>query len=175
MTVQGDYTMWETQNTGNESKHAEELEKILRKVKSEDQEMKTRCTGCKERDMECNCTVEVRRENEFDVLILLNMEKGLKWCPSSTVDSMYFQCRSGTFERIKASQVCDSFGDCPGDEDESKTLCKSLFLKVLICTVVLFVYGLAITLTICYSCRLQKAKTEKTENRQYRKQQSMLE
>ena len=55
-------------------------------VKSEGQKMKTNCTGCKEGDEKCECTIEVRRENEFNVLVLLDTEKGLKWCPSSTVD-----------------------------------------------------------------------------------------
>ena len=173
VTVQGDYKKWQTRKTEKGSRHATELEEILEKVKGEDQKMTTKCTDCKEGDRTCNCTVEVRRENEFDVLILLDTEKGLKWCPSSTVDSNYFNCHSGNFKKIRANQVCDSFGDCPEAEDESRTLCQSSLLKVLICAVVLFVYGLALALVGCYSCRGQKSKTKKTENRQYRKEQGM--
>ena len=127
--------------------------------------MKTNCTGCKEGDKNCNCTVEVRRENEFNVLILLDTEKGLKWCPSSTVDSMFFVCQPGSSMKIRASQVCNGFGDCPQDEDESKILCQSSLLKTLICGVVLFVYGLAITLVGCYSSRREKATTKKTKQK----------
>ena len=137
ITVQGDYVKW--QRASKLSRHAAELKEILRKVRSEDQKMKTNCTGCKEGDKYCNCTVEVRRENEFQVLILLDTAKGLKWCPSSTVDSMFFNCRPGSFMKIRASQVCDGFGDCPEDEDESKVLCQSSLLKMLIYVVVLFV------------------------------------
>ena len=39
--------------------------------------------------------------------------------------------------------------------------------------VVLFVYGLALALVGCYSCRTQKAKSKKTENRQFRKEQAV--
>ena len=39
--------------------------------------------------------------------------------------------------------------------------------------VVLFVYGLALALLGCYSCRTQKAKSKKTENRQFRKEQAV--
>ena len=142
-------------------------------VKSEGQKMKTNYTGCKEGDENCECTIEVRRENEFDIRILLDTEKGLKWCPTSTLDSMYFNCQSGHFMKIRANQTCDGFGDCPDAEDESKTLCRSSLLKMLICAVILFVYGLALALVGCYSCRGEKAKTKKTENRQYRKEQGM--
>ena len=130
-------------------------------IKIEDPKMKKKCTGCEEGDKSCNCSVEVRRENEFQVLLLLDTAKGLKWCPSSTVDSMYFNCQPGSFMKIRASQVCDGFGDCPQAEDESQVLCRSSFLKMLICVVVLFVYGLALTMVGCYSCREQKEKTKK--------------
>ena len=43
----------------------------------------------------------------------------------------------------------------------------------MIVSVVLFVYGLALALVGCYSCRTQKAKSKKTENRQFRKEQAV--
>ena len=43
----------------------------------------------------------------------------------------------------------------------------------MIVSVVLFVYGLALALVGCYSCRAQKAKSKKTENRQFRKEQAV--
>ena len=92
----------------------------MKNIELEHQQMKTNCTGCTAGDQKCNCTVEVLRENEFDIRILLDTEKGLKWCPKATLDSDFFNCQSETFMRIRASQVCDSFGDCPGQEDEAK-------------------------------------------------------
>ena len=74
-------------------------------IKSETNKMKKNCTGCKEVDPTCNCTIEVFRENEFDILILLDTVQGLKWCPESTVDSNFFKCSPDSFNRIKASQV----------------------------------------------------------------------
>ena len=135
--------------------------------------MKTNCTGCTMGDQKCNCTIEVLRDNEFDIRILLDTDKGLKWCPKSTLDSDFFNCQSETFMRIRASQVCDSFGDCPGQEDEAKLLCDSNFLKIMICVVVLFVYSLALALVVCYSCRAGRTKSKKSENRQDRRRQAI--
>ena len=172
VTIQGDYIKWQTQKALKQSRGAAQLETILQIIRSANQKMKKNCTGCKESDKYCNCTVEVRRENEFDILILLDTEKGLKWCPTSTVDSMYFNCQPGSFMKIRASQVCDGFGDCPQAEDESNFLCQSPLLIMMICAVVQFVYGLAIILTIFYCCREGKAKAKKSENKQYRKGQA---
>ena len=110
--------------------------------------MKKNCTGCKEVDVTCNCTIEVLRENEFDIIILLDTDQGFKWCPESTVDSNFFKCSPDSFTRIKACQI-------------------------MIFGVVLFVYGLAFALVGCYSCRAQKAKSKKTENRQFRKDRAV--
>ena len=44
---------------------------------------------------------------------------------------------------------------------------------MMILGIVLFVYGLALVLVSCYSCRAQKAKSKKTENRQFRKEQAV--
>ena len=74
-------------------------------IKSETNKMKKSCTGCKDGDMTCDCTIEVRRENEFDIIILLDTVQGLKWCPESTVDSNFFKCSPDSFHRIKACQV----------------------------------------------------------------------
>ena len=74
-------------------------------IKSETNKMKKNCTSCKEGDVTCNCTIEVRRENEFDIIILLDTKEGLKWCPESTVDSNFFKCSPDSFTRIKACQV----------------------------------------------------------------------
>ena len=57
--------------------------------------MKKNCTGCKEVDVTCNCTIEVLRENEFDIIILLDTDQGFKWCPESTVDRNFFKCSPG--------------------------------------------------------------------------------
>ena len=74
-------------------------------IKSETNKMKKNCTGCKEGDVTCDCTVEVLRENEFDIVVLLDTDEGLKWCPESTVDSNFFKCSPDSFTRIKACQV----------------------------------------------------------------------
>ena len=44
---------------------------------------------------------------------------------------------------------------------------------MMILGVVLFVYSLALALVGCYSCRTQRAKSKKTENRQFRKDQAV--
>ena len=44
---------------------------------------------------------------------------------------------------------------------------------MMILGIVLFVYGLALVLVGCYSCRAQKAKSKKTENRQFRKDRAV--
>ena len=100
VTLQGAYKIWQTQATDQLSRHQAELEAILKNIELEHQQMKTNCTGCTIGDQKCNCTVEVLRENEFDIRILLDTEKGLKWCPKATLDSDFFNCQSETFMRI---------------------------------------------------------------------------
>ena len=103
ITIQGDYKIWPTQTRNQDQ--SDKLEEHLQMIKSETNKLKKNCTSCNEGDMTCNCTIEVRRENEFDILILLDTNEGLKWCPESTVDSNFFKCSPDSFNRIKASQV----------------------------------------------------------------------
>ena len=142
--MQGDFTTWQLQKASKQvRKAAEELNTILQMINNGFQQMEKSCSGCQEEDTFCDCTLEVRRENEFEILLLLETPNGLQWCPTSTVDSMYFNCQHGNFMKIRASQVCDGFPDCPRAGDESTILCRSFFLKMMIYTVVLFVYSIA--------------------------------
>ena len=63
-----------------------------------------KCEGCSDAD-HCNCSIEVKRENEFNFFILLDTLDGPKWCPSSTIDSMYFNCEPDNFMKILASAM----------------------------------------------------------------------
>ena len=105
ITIQGDYKIWPTQKRSQDQSDNTQLEEVLQMIKSETNKMKKTCTGCKEGDVTCDCTIEVLRENEFDIVVLLDTDEGLKWCPESTVDSNFFKCSPDSFTRIKASQV----------------------------------------------------------------------
>ena len=105
ITIQGDYKIWPTQRRNQNQRDNTQLEEVLKMIKSETNKMKKNCTGCKDGDMTCDCTIEVLRENEFDIIILLDTVHGLKWCPESTVDSNFFKCSPDSFNRIKACQV----------------------------------------------------------------------
>ena len=105
ITIQGDYKIWPTKTRSQDQSDNTQLEEVLQMIKSETNKMKKNCTGCKEGDNICDCTVEVLRENEFDIVVLLDTDEGLKWCPESTVDSNFFKCSPDSFTRIKACQV----------------------------------------------------------------------
>ena len=122
----------------NDSRNTTELDTILKGIKSVGHQMNMKCTGCRDVDENCNCTLELLRENEISVQILLDTTEGPKWCPSSTVDSMYFNCQPGSFMKIRASQVCNGFFECPGKEDEADILCRSSSLPMLTSAVVPF-------------------------------------
>ena len=129
ITVQGDFKHWKLKKNGMTTN--QDLENMLKKIRGVTQTINMKCEGCSDAD-HCNCSIEVKRENEFNFFILLNTLDGPKWCPSSTIDSMYFNCEPDNFMKILASQVCDAFRDCPRGQDESEILCRSTFLKMLI-------------------------------------------
>ena len=105
ITIQGDYKIWPTKTRSQDQSDNTQLEEVLQMIKSETNKMKKNYTGCNEGDVTCDCTVEVLRENEFDIVVLLDTDEGLKWCPESTVDSNFFKCSPDSFTRIKACQV----------------------------------------------------------------------
>ena len=168
---EGTYKTWEIERTEKGFSTASELEDILKTIWTEGDQMEQDCQGCKLGDTHCNCSVTALRENEYTVDILLHTEDGPKWCPPATVDTNTFACTQGSFTKIRSLQVCDGFPDCPGGQDEAKILCQSLSLKIAILVVVLFVYALAFSLVVCYSYRADKGRSQKTENRCYRKKQ----
>ena len=145
------------------------LDAYLKTIQTQGHQMD--CQGCNLGDTYCNCSVTARRENEYDVHILLHTENGPKWCPPATVDTNTFACTQGSFTKIRSLQVCDGFPDCPGGQDEAKILCQSLSLKIAILVVVLFVYALAFSLVVCFSYRADNGRRQKTENRRYRTEQ----
>ena len=162
VTIQGNFKHWKLKK--GKDKTSPELASMLQTIRDTSKKMDMDCKEGTD-GQHCNCSIEVLRENEFNFFILLDTFEGPKWCPSSTIDSMYFNCEPDNFMKILASQVCDGFGDCPRRQDESDILCKSIFLKMLILAVVMTVYGLALTLAICYSCKTS-GRGKKTECKQ---------
>ena len=168
---EGTYKTWEIERTEKGFGTASELEDILKTIRTDGDQMEQDCQGCTLGDTHCTCSVTALRENEYTVVILLHTEDGPKWCPPATVDTNTFACTQGSFTKIRSLQVCDGFPDCPGGQDEAKILCRSPFLTIAILVVVLFVYALAFSLVVCYSYRADKGRSQKTENRCYRKKQ----
>ena len=131
------------------------LETLTRK-----QKLPITCEGCSNTSQSCQCKMEgVKINNLFQVYIIIGSrtnQYGTEWCPQNFLGSTFFNCydKSEGNMTIRAEQVCDGFYDCDNKLDESKLVCSSFQLIVLIGSIIGGVFAAAISLAFYYSAVL---------------------
>ena len=84
------------------------------------------CTGCKQKNLWCNCTLQnIKHEQNYSITIKIEEVKGasttrVTHCPIKDKNTNFFNCDwpHNASSQILASELCDGNPDCPNKRDE---------------------------------------------------------
>ena len=88
--------------------------------------IKMNCTGCKQKNLWCNCTLQnIKHEQNYSITIKIEEVKvasttRVTHCPIKDKNTNFFNCNwpHNASSQILASELCDGHPDCPNKRDE---------------------------------------------------------